>query len=209
MDTFARQKVRGLAVGLVLLSLFVAASPSPARAAPVVKADAALTPDSVVRSWPLFSRAAARAMLAKYGKPSQYDRHALVWFNNGNWRRTVVYRVPVRFPGRARGRDVIQQTIAYLVPVSKAAALKKFSPRLEVNAAAGEVTFTSDSEAKNLLAVNLTDEIVVGKRSVVDAQKFFSRTTRLASSGKSSSFMESLRFDVDNSRYLAPTGADR
>jgi hypothetical protein len=55
----------------------------------------------------------------------------------------------------------------------------------------------------------LADEVVVGKKSAAQARESFAKTSRLAASGKSSPYMDGLRFDVDNNRYMTPTGADQ
>jgi hypothetical protein len=194
---------RSFAAGLALLALLVWPATKIAHAA------AAQTPESIIRSWPVAERAAAGAMLAKYGPPSQFDRRALVWFNTGNWKRTIVYRQPLHHSAKAPGKDFLQQSVGYIVPDDKINLVKRFNSRLEVSPTAGELTFASDSEATNLLALNLADEIVVGKRSVAQAREFFAKTSRLAASGKSSAYMDGLRFDIDNNRYMTPTGADQ
>lgn len=203
MKTIARRWTRRLAPGLGLLAMIVCASRGIARS------DAPATPESIIRAWPAPQRAAAGAMIEKYGKPSQFDRRALVWFNNGAWKRTIVYRNAVHHAAKAPGNDFLQQTVGYIVPNDKVAALKLFDRRLEVSTTAGELTFTSDREATNLLALNLADEIVAGKRTVAGARAFFVKTSRLAASGKSSPYREALRFDADNERYMTPTGADQ
>ena len=166
------------------------------------------TPETVVTIWPAAPRAVARALIEKYGLPEQYDSHALAWFNNGVWKRTIVYRFSPR-KDKNHEHEFLQQTVGYIVPADKMEALKKFDRRLEVSQTAGEMTFTSDREATNLLALNLADEIVTGKRTVASARAFFLRTTVLAAAGKSSPYRRDLRFDADNSRYMTPGGADR
>lgn len=202
MTTIAGRRSLILAAGLALLAPMLV-SPAPAagagRAAPA---------ETVVGIWPPAQRAAARALIEKYGRPAQYDSHALAWFNNGIWKRTVIFRrSPYR--GKARDKDFLQQSVGYIVPADKIAALKRFDPRLDVSQTAGEMTFTSDREATNLLALNLADEIVTGRRSVASARAFFMRTSILAASGKSSPYRKDLRFGVDNSRYMTPGGSDR
>ena len=174
MKTIARRWPRSLAAGIGLLALIACASMRAARAA------APATPQFIIRNWPAPARVTAGIMLEKYGKPSQFDGRALVWFNNGNWKRTTVYRSGLQLSNNAPAKDCLQQTIGYVVPTDRIAALKRFNRRLEVSSTAGELTFTSDSEATNLLAMNLADEIVVGKRSVAQARAFFVRTSRLA-----------------------------
>ena len=199
MKTIARERTRSLAAGFGLLALLVCASPR-------TIAGNTAGAKSTIRTWRNPERATAAAMIEKYGGPPQFDSHALVWFNNGNWKRTIVYRKGVK--RSAPDKEFLQQAIGYIVPNDKIAALKRFDRRLEVSPTAGELIFTSDSEATNLLALNLADEIVAGKKNVAQAREFFAKTTRLAASGKSSSYRESLHFEVDNARYMTPTGAD-
>jgi hypothetical protein len=203
MKIIARLGSRGLAAGLVLLALSAGTAPGIALAAK------AATPESIIRTWPAPEKAAAGAMMAKYGRPSQFDRRTMVWFNNGTWKRTIVYRSPLHLAGKKPSKDFLQQTIGYIVPFDRLAALKEFSKDLEVSTTAGEMSFASDRESTNLLALNLADEIVVGKRDVAQARTFFIKTERLAASGKSSPYLEKLGFEVDNNRYMAPTGADQ
>jgi len=202
MMTNGARRLLSLAGGLLL--------PVPAAlgAAPQERTDKAAAPEVVVGIWPAAQRATARALIDKYGRPAQYDSHALAWFNNGIWKKTVIYRrSPLQGPNR--DKEFLQQSVGYIVPADKIAALKKFDKRLEVSQTAGEMTFTSDREATNLLALNLADEIVTGKRTVASARAFFMRTTVLAAAGKSSPYRRDLRFNVDNNRYMTPGGADR
>ena len=196
------RRVRGLAAGSVLVAALALVPARPALAGKAAPAE------TVVEIWPPAQRATARALIDKYGRPAQYDSHALAWFNNGIWKRTVVYRYGLR-GGKHRDREFLQQTVGYIVPADKIEALKKFDQRLEVSQTAGEMTFTSDREATNLLALNLADEIVTGKRTVASARAFFLRTSLLSAAGKSSPYRRDLRFGVDNSRFMTPGGADR
>ena len=201
MNAIIRRGTLILAAGFGLLALIACAS--------TARAAAPATPEAVIKTWPKPERATAAAMIEKYGRPSQFDRRALVWFNNGTWKRTIVYRNGLHHAAHTPDKDFLQQSIGYIVPNDKIADLKKFDKSLEVSQTAGEMTFTSNKEATNLLALNLADEIVVGKRTAADARAFFARTSKLAASGKSSRYSESLRFDVDNNRFMTPTGADQ
>jgi hypothetical protein len=165
-------------------------------------ANATESPSTATRSWPHERRAAALDMIARYGRPGQYDRESMVWFNKGDWKRIIVRR-------RAAGGRFIEEAIGYLVPSSKIGDLKRFSPALEVSATAGELIFRSDSEKKNRLALNLADQVVTGKLTPEAARAEYVRTLKLTRSGKSSPSVERLLFDVDNQRHMTPTGADK
>ncbi len=190
------------AAALGLLALLACAGTGSAK---IVHTDQAGTPESIIRDWPRHAKHTAMFMLDKYGAPSQFDRKTLVWFNNGAWKKTIVFRSPVG----GEGRNFLQQSIGYLVPDDKVSELKRFNPNIDVSQTAGELTFTSNSEASNRLALNLADEIVTGKRTAADARGFFRKTSRLAASGKSSPYLEGLMFEVDNTRFMTPTGADQ
>ena len=166
------------------------------------------SPEAALQGWPPIAKATAEAMLEKYGPPAQYDENHLAWFDNGTWKRTVVHRTAC-LRAADRGRDFLEQAISYLVPTARIPALKSFSPRLEVAPTAGEISYCSDSEAKNRMAINLADEITVGVREPDEAADFYASTAELAVMGKSSPYLEDLRFEVDNSRVILPTGADQ
>ncbi len=203
MKTVARPVIQSFALVLGLLAMLVWSAPGAGRA------DAPENLEAVIRAWPVPERTAARAMIEKYGRPGQFDRRQLVWFHNGAWKRTIVYRQGPHHRAKTPDEDFLEQTVGYIVPDDKIADLKEFSPRLEASTSAGELTFASDSEATNRLALNLANEIVAGKRTVADARSVFARISRLAASGKSFPYLEGLRFDVDNDRFMTPTGGDQ
>ena len=89
MNTVIR---KGRVAGLGLLALLVCATAAPQGAI----AMAVETTESIVMCWPTRTRNAAGLLLEKYGTPDQFDRNALVWVNNGEWKRTVVRRTVSR-----------------------------------------------------------------------------------------------------------------
>jgi len=205
------------AAGLGILTMLIWASAAdqpktvrtPDRAAPVVAAAQGEAPEAIIQRWPPRSRNVAGLMLEKYGRPDQFDRDSMVWFNNGEWKRTVVYRRRIHRDPAVTRTDILEQSIGYLVPNDKVAELMRFNGRLLISQTAGELGFASESEANNRLALNLADEVVTGKRGVADARAEYLKTARLAASGKSSSLLEALQFEADNTRVMMPTGADR
>src|SRR5256885_8514836 len=60
-----------------------------------------------IAGWPQLSKSAAHRMIEKYGVPDDVGRKALVWNDNGPWKRTVVHR--------DGARDVLEQTAGYHV----------------------------------------------------------------------------------------------
>src|SRR5690625_2622591 len=59
----------------------------------------------------------ADEMIQKYVYPQEASVNKITWYNNGPWKRTVVYRetVPHNFP--TPHPDFLEQTIDYRVPI--------------------------------------------------------------------------------------------
>lgn len=198
----------GASLGLLTLLIWASAENRPAAAPPEqaapqpasIRARTGPTPESIIKRWPARPRAAAVVLLEKYGRPDQFDEKSLAWFGNGEWKRTIV---------RPRAKGFLEQTVGYLAPQDKLPELKRFHPALETSPVAGEMTFASESEENNRLALNLADEVATGKRAPADARAAYLKTTRLALSGKSSPYLDRLQFEPDNTRVMIPTGADR
>jgi hypothetical protein len=193
------RSVRGLAAGLGILALCAlgarAELPSPASDSPGRQSSTSVqTPETAIARWPAVSQSEARVLISKYGEPNTFDDDRLVWYDNGEWRRTVVYRkAPQGFMG-LHSRDVLEQSVAYPVPDAKLADLKRFDDRLKYDSAAGELSSLSENESLNYLALNLADEIVADKRTPQEARDFLRKTIKLAQSGKSSAYTQGLLF---------------
>ena len=155
---------------------------------------AARTPETVISQWPVRPQHEARVLIGKYGEPRSFDDGKLVWGLQGPWQQTIVYRTAPRSFLGYHGKDILEQSIAYVVPDGKIPALARFDNRLRFDKANGRLAARSESEGLNYLALNLADEIVAGKRDVDDARGFYRKTVNLAESGKSSGYMERLLF---------------
>jgi len=160
----------------------------------IPRSASARTPETIIREWPECARSAALAMIEKYGQPKWVSVQALVWYNNGPWQKTVVYRKAWPNSLAARDKDYLEQTIFYQVPNDKINTLKDFNPRIAVNKAREELSSRSESESMNTLALNLADEIITDKRSARNARIFYRDIERLSQSGKTSPYMERLLF---------------
>jgi hypothetical protein len=86
-------------------------------------------------------------IIKKYGRPTKRTPSRLIWYDNGPWKRTVVYRheIPHNFP--QPHTDVVEQFIDYHVPPEKFSELAKFDGSLIVERTAGEVSARCDMEA--------------------------------------------------------------
>jgi hypothetical protein len=197
----------GLALGLLAAGLLAPAREGSlvARAAqawaqgmegPPSAADRQLAVLAITRDWPASSKKAASLMIEKYGQPDGYAADSLTWYDNGPWQRTIVHREGYRDRSLKRPEAVLQQAVGYRVPLAKFKELERFDPRLVPNRTRNELSMRSESEPVNFLAMNLADEIIMGWNDVDGARRFYDQVSELAKSGKSSPYMESLRFQL-------------
>jgi len=159
-------------------------------------AAAVKTPESVIDRWPGRPRSEARVLIAKYGEPANFDDDSLIWYKNGPWQKTVVYRKAPQGLLGYHAKDILEQTIAYRVPDDKLAELKRFDGRIRFDKANGQLSSVSESENLNYLALNLVDEIVTDKRNADEARDFYRKTLKLTESGKTSAYLDGFLFPL-------------
>jgi hypothetical protein len=202
-----RRRYRALVLGL--LASAAAATALILSAQPALPVDAALdktiqssdslrTPETIMREWPERARSIAEVMIDEYGQPNRMSDEALVWYNNGPWQKTVVYRKALPNAKGMQGEDYLEQSVGYQIPADKIDAVKRFDRRIAFNKTKGELSCRSESERLNFLALNLADDIVNFRRSVKDARDFYRRALRLSMSGKSIMYLDALLFQVHN-----------
>ena len=190
-------------VGLAAMALAVSVSaqdqgPSPAaQAQPGQPAmDAPKDASVMIKTWPVNSRLTAQRLIEKYGPPDETNDARLVWNDRQQWSQIRLFREGATDDFPTTHKDIVENTIAYDVPQDKAGELIKFYPALEVDRLSGTLSSRADSEAANILALNLADEIVRSKRDVDSARDFMRATLRKSIAGKSSPYMDHLMFPV-------------
>lgn len=118
----------------------------------------------------------AYKIIRKYGYPQEVSMGKLTWYNNGPWKRTIVYRetVPHNFP--TPHPDFLEQTIDYQVPVHLYDDIAAFDGSAYPDRTKGEASVMCDDEAMNFLGLNVMHEIVTGQRDVEGAKMFLAQT---------------------------------
>jgi hypothetical protein len=127
----------------------------------------------------------ANLLIDKYGPPSEMTDFRLQWDHAGPWKSVVIQDFP---------QSPLQEVVTYHVPQDKLAALQKFSHGPLVYADDDELVARGDSEELNRLSLNLANDIVAGRRTPQEADRFYRRTVALAAAGKSSPYMDRLLF---------------
>lgn len=140
-----------------------------------------------VARWTNEARDLAELMLDRHGAPDFQSSEGLVWTNRKPWKRIVVSREPAE--------ALLEQAVAYILSPEQAAAIRRSGLGIYAEPRAKELSARSNSEAANLLALNLADDIARGRRTPEQARLFHERTLLLSESGKSSPYLAGLRFN--------------
>jgi hypothetical protein len=159
------------------------------------KVDAAQA-ERIIEAWPDAQKNVARQMLGKYGPPNEATPTKLFWYGNRPWKRTVLSSDVVAHNWPAPHSDFLTQVIDYRVPPDKIGQIAAFDGSIIVDRTRGEVAARCDSEAANVLGMNMVHEIVTGKRSVQDARETSTQNTVAYNIGRAAPYAERLLFEV-------------
>ena len=152
--------------------------------------------EKLIEDWPQAPRMGAKQMLEQYGVPNQATPTKLIWYRNGPWKRTIVtsYEIVLNFP--TAHTDFLTQYIDYQVPVDKFDDIAAFDGSCLTDRTAGEAGARCDSEAMNMLTLNLVHDVVTGRRSVEEAREVYAENASAQTLGRSAPYTERLLFDI-------------
>lgn len=168
-----------------------AAQNAPPRVSFTVK-----TAQDVADKWPGAAREAAHAMLVKYGAPEAITEELLLWRNAGGWLEIIVRRDEInhRFP--VPHKDVLEQVVAYEVPEEKFDDLARFNGSIVAERTRGTLAAKCQSEAMNLLALNLAHDIIINRRTVEEAREMHADLARAHLKGERHPYTSAARFQA-------------
>jgi hypothetical protein len=152
--------------------------------------------ESIIEHWAAIPQKVAYRMTEKYGLPNEAIPSRLIWYQNGIWKRTILYRdeVPHNFP--KPHTDVLEQYINYRVPPEKFDELARFDGSVVADRTKGEVMARCDMEEMNFLSLNLMYDIVTGQRTIEEARRFYAETAVAFMMKRSAPYTERLHFEV-------------
>jgi hypothetical protein len=152
--------------------------------------------ERIIEGWPAPQRNVARQMLDKYGPPNEATPTRLFWYRNGPWKRTELTSDAVVHHWPAPHTDFLTQYIDYRVPPELTHLITMFDGSILVDRTRGEVAARCDSEAANVLGLNMVHELVTGKRTVAEARHTSEQNTVAYNGGRAAPYAERLLFDV-------------
>ena len=150
----------------------------------------------ITDTWPDAPKQVARQMIDKYGPPNEATPTRLFWYRKPPWKRMEVSADPVVHNWPAPHEDFFTQVIDYRVPPEMTHLITMFDGSIMVDRTRGEVWARCDSEAANVLGLNMVHEIVTGRRTVDEARETSSQHTVAYNMGRSAPYAERLLFEV-------------
>ena len=159
--------------------------------------------DKVLASWPARPMLAAEELMLEYGPPQEVTPEQLIWRNQGPFKRITVSReeIPHDFP--QPHMDYVMHTIDYIVPAAKLAALAAFDGSIIVDRTAGELSSRGDSEAHNILVLNLANDLAMGKKDSKQARLALAKYILADLEGENPVYLGALQF-VPTTKIGAP-----
>ena len=202
---------RTAATALVIVLLATASdqgqkAPIPEHAKSGAAAGSIRSAADMIARWPERPRALANMLLGKYGIPDEIVSSQLSWNDRLPWTKVVVFR-----DSASAGRSGhLLESVAYgKVPFDRWQDLTLLGRGAVYDPATQELSARTDGEGTNLLALNMADEVIQGRRSVADARRFYDATWNLSLNGKSSPYMSRLLFQPRSRTLPKLTGAGR
>lgn len=150
-----------------------------------------------LKDWPEASRKAAKEIESKYGKPNAATADMIIWKNNGMWLKTVVYKKEMKHNFPHPHSDVVEQWINHRVPTDNYDELAMYDGSVTANRTNGTISARCDNEAMNILALNLTHDIVVNKKIVEQARNDHGVAAMAFMKGEKPTYTQKLNFTSD------------
>jgi hypothetical protein len=152
--------------------------------------------EPIIADWPEAAQLGVRQQLAQYGPPNEATPTKLMWYRTGPWKRTVLTSDEVLHNFPSPHADFLTQWIDYRVPADKFDVIARYDGSCLVDRTTGEAGARCDSEAANMLTLNLMHDLVTGTRTVEDARSFYSETMAAYALGRPAPYCEGFRFEL-------------
>lgn len=152
--------------------------------------------ERIIADWPKAPRMAAEQMVEQYGPPNEATPTKLFWYGNGMWKRTVLTSDEIVHNFPTAHTDFLTQYIDYDVPIEKFDDIAAFDGSCLLDRTAGEAAARCDSEAMNILTLNLMHDIVTGNKSVDQAREAYAESASAHTLGRSALYTERFQFEV-------------
>jgi hypothetical protein len=180
-----------------LISTAALAQKTPVRLAPDTLAYESKNVVADTSSWPVASRMAVKEITEKYGKPDGVTAEEFIWLNKGVWKKICITKSESKHSFPIEHTDMMTTVINYKVPHDKMDDLGKFDGSVTFDRTQGTLSARCDQEGNNLLAINLANDIITGKKTVDQARTAYGNIVKEKMSGANPAYMQKLSFTTE------------
>ena len=159
---------------------------------------------TIIANWPKAPKEGARQILDRYGPPNEATPTKLFWYQRGPWKRIVATSDVIAHNFPAPHSDYLTMWIDYQVPVEKFDEIGRFYGSCLVDRTAGEAGARCDSEAANIITLNLMHEIVTGSKELEEARKVYAENMAAYAMGRPAPYAERLLFALSGNGTQDP-----
>ncbi len=168
-----------------------------------------LSVEQCTADWAAGPKKAAMMMSEKYGEPSGMTPTRLVWTDKGPFKEIILLNEEIQHDFPMPHKDYLQHVVEFKVPTDKVGELAEFDGSIIVDRTRGTIGARCDTEAHNLLALNLAYDIINGKKNAEQARTEFGEIVKAEMSGKKHDYLSKLTFQPmpnagDKDMALAP-----
>jgi hypothetical protein len=116
-------------------------------------------------------------MISKYGDPHEKTSDSLIWRNVAPFKKIIVHREVYshRFP--LLHQNSLQHVVDYKAPAGKVDDVWKYNGSIVLDRTKGEMSSFADSEAMNVLALNMAHKVMSGSMSADAARITYGKET--------------------------------
>ena len=118
----------------------------------------------LTQGWPEASTKSAKDMITKYGDPAEVTSQRLVWRGNvAPFKEIIVHKEVYSHNFPFLHKDTLEHVVEYQPKVDKVDDVLRYNGAIVFNKIRGEMSSFSNSEAMNILSLNLADKIMKGQ----------------------------------------------
>jgi len=153
-----------------------------------------MSAEQLVAQWPATCQKAYKEMVGKYGQPDGVTPTRLIWSDKGQFKEIILLNQEFRHDFPKPHTDCLEHVVEFKVPAEKVADLAKFDGSVIVDRTRGTIGARCDSEAHNLVALNLAYQIINGKLDVERARQMYADGAKQEMAGKTPDIAQKLMF---------------
>jgi hypothetical protein len=149
---------------------------------------------AIIQNWDEDQRTVANDTIKQYGNPDEATPSLLIWYNKGRWTKILVSKEGAQHNFPFPHLDITESVTKYRVLTDKFNDLAVFDGSVTVRRTQGEISARCHDEMANLLAINLSHNIIIGKKTVEESRKEYVDTMVDYRANKPTPYMDALQF---------------